>query len=294
MSSAKRQKKGAGSGQGQSRNTLLDSQFTMKTVPKRIDKKIALTDEVYHPRDRDDSVKGYVYIYRVKEEIRTAREVKLKCEYLDQRIKVGDPMATKETHTDTDDLQAVEYQVIDITTYECARQRYNEHCSRIKLVEAEQRKEAEANVVDSDAVTNIMTAEEEEELWCEDLKNFVSEYGVNGKDESGSTLLDLQFELIGVTEKDSGDDQGVDGNPPTSVRKRRNVSNHSQVFNDYDTGGMWKKLRSIARRTKGKRDRNFVRARLVIVLCNMLLHFVTGQISHHDYISFFEQISCFC
>lgn len=250
MSSArshKRQKKNGAS--GTPKNTL-NSHFSLMqdggSNKKYINIKIALTDKVYAPRDRDESVMGYVYIYRVKEVITTSREVKLKCQYLDQRIKVDDPLATIEHHTDTNDLQAVEFQIIDSSTFESAEARYSQHRLRMNTLAAQERQ------VEEDAVQKVMSEEEEDEIWCADLKAFVAEYGAAGKDESGKTLLDLQFELL-------PNNDGTEN--VNNCCRRRNVSDHSQTFNDYDTGGMLKKLRTIVSASKGKRNPNVARAK---------------------------------
>lgn len=245
----KRQKKNSAS----ARNTL-SSHFSPKqdggSSKKYINTKIALTDEVYAPRDRDASVIGYVYIYRVKEVITTSREVKLKCQYLDQRIKVDDPLATIENHSDTNDLQAVEFQLIDSRTFDSAEARYAQHRLRMNTLAAQERQ-----VEEDAAVLKVMSEEDEDEMWCADLKAFVAEHGAGGKDESGKTLLDLQFELLPLLPNDDGT-ENVNG-----LRKRRNVSDHAQTFNDYDTGGMLKKLRTIVSASKGKRNPNIVRAK---------------------------------
>jgi hypothetical protein len=54
------------------------------TVSKYMDKKIALTHEVYHEKDCDDSDVGFDYIYRVVGEYTTAKEVKLHCVFQNQ------------------------------------------------------------------------------------------------------------------------------------------------------------------------------------------------------------------
>lgn len=251
MSSARSNKRQKKNDASSTPKNSLTSHFSVQqdggSNKKYINRKIALTDEVYAPRDRDASVVGYVYIYRVKEVITTSREVKLNCQYLDQRIKVDYPSATIEHHADTNDLQAVEFQTIDASTFETAEARYSQHRLRINTLAAQQRQ------VEEDAVQKVMSEEEEDELWCADLKAFVAEHGVGGKDDSGKTLLDLQFEVL------PNEDDGTD-NVDVPVR-RRNVSDHSQTFNDYDTGGMWKKLRTIAGAAKGKRNPNVVRAK---------------------------------
>ena len=54
------------------------------TVSKSMDKKIALTYEVYHEKDRDESVVGFDYIYHVVGQYTMAKEVKLHCVFQNQ------------------------------------------------------------------------------------------------------------------------------------------------------------------------------------------------------------------
>jgi hypothetical protein len=255
LPSNKRKKKN-GSTPASSSSLLLSPGYTREVISKYLHERIALTDEVYAARDRDETVSGYHYIYQVTEVI-SARpgENKLKCKYLEERIKDGDPLATFEGYRDSYDLQAEETQVIDLSTYSIAKARYKEHNIRVKeLATAAQKAQEEEAGID-DEVVLVMTRDEEDELWCEDLIEFVAANGVNGKDESGRALIDLQFEIIQSGTKETKDGKTV------SYTERRNVSDKEQTFKAYDTGAVWRRINSIAENKSGKRNPSVVRCR---------------------------------
>lgn len=233
--------------------------FTHTTSPKHLHQKIALTDEVYAARDRDESVAGFVYLYQVIGDVLQGRETRLKCKYLEERIKDNDPLATIETYKDSDDLQAEEIQVIDEETYVTARNRYKDHWNRIHALRLARRTEEQENMgsVEEENEVVELSLEEQEQIWCADLMAFVAEHGVSGTDVENRRLIDLQFEVIGEGTKPNKN--GVE----VSFTKRRNVADHSQIFTAYDTGGMWRRIREIAKRKTLRPDKNIVRARQV-------------------------------
>eukprot|EP00956_Cyclotella_meneghiniana_P022403 scaffold42413_cov23-Cyclotella_meneghiniana.AAC.4 len=218
---------------------------TVQTNSKFLQRKIALTDEVYPQQYRTPDIADYDYVYQVIEQHTTT---KFKCKFLNLRVKTDNPDADFEVYRDVEDRQHEEIQEVSISIVESARERYLLHTRRINLVQkrierenerAEALEYATQRANGMAAATDRACSRHDTAAILKDLTDHVAKNGAKGRDpDTGKCLLDLQFEVVSTHEKPG---TGKKAGKMVTVEVRKCVSTQD-VHNSTDTGSMWKKI----------------------------------------------------